>query len=253
MYGLTPPGGCKWGGMWTECRAMKNPGTGRRRFPARRVFEVLHAAWGPQGWWPGETPLEVCVGAILTQNTAWTNVEKAVTRLRAAEALDVQVLHEADPAVLAEWIRPAGYFNVKARRLQAFTTLVIESYGGEVERLLGEDPPRLRERLLAVKGIGPETADSILLYAAHHPVFVVDAYTRRVLERHGWMDPAASYDDVARAFTDQLERDAPLFNEYHALIVNLGKDWCRPRPRCNACPLRRFLPRGGPINSEPAR
>ena len=210
--------------------------------PLRAIYDALLAHFGPQRWWPARTRFEMMVGAILTQNTAWSNVERAMARLRAARALDPRRMHEAPLEVLADWIRPAGYFNVKARRLRAFTGWLIDKHDGSVARLFRTPPDRLREELLAINGIGPETADSILLYAGNHPVFVVDAYTRRFLQRHGWLTEGASYDAVAEVFTSRLPREVPLFNEFHALIVALGKTYCRPVPRCDACPLRKWLP-----------
>lgn len=207
------------------------------------VYRTLYRRLGPQHWWPGRTRLEVAVGAILTQNTAWSNVEKAIRRLRAAGALDLRRLHTADLDTLADWIRPAGYFRVKARRLRSFTDMVYRRFGGRLGRLFALPTDEMRRVLLEVNGIGPETADSIVLYAARRPVFVVDAYTRRVLERHGWMRPAASYDEIAALFTRRVPRRESLYNEYHALIVALGKTWCRPKPHCGDCPLRRW-PRG---------
>ena len=219
------------------CVALHSCGGADRR-TLQTVFRQLFRRFGPQHWWPGRTRLEVVIGAILTQNTAWTNVEKAIRRLRAARALNLPALHGADLKTLAEWIRPAGYFNVKARRLRAFTTLVVEDFGGDLRRLFALETSALRARLLAVNGIGPETADSILLYAAERPVFVVDAYTRRFMSRHGWVLAHAPYDEVARAFTRHLPLEVALYNEYHALIVALGKYFCRPTPRCAECPLR---------------
>jgi endonuclease III related protein len=215
--------------------------------PLQAVYEELYAAWGPQQWWPGRTRFEVIVGAILTQNTAWTNVEKAITRLRGARLLTPAALHDADVEAVAEWIRPAGYFRVKARRLRAFTTMLFEQFNGQLNRLFALDSARLRQVLLAVNGIGPETADSILLYAAGRRQFVVDAYTRRLLSRHGWLDAAAGYDEAAQLFTDAVLPDIDLYNEYHALIVRLGKTFCRPVPRCATCPLRHRLPSSGPL------
>ena len=209
----------------------------------KEVYHLLYAQWGSQHWWPGRTRLEIVIGAILTQNTAWTNVEKAIRRLRQARALNLRRLHSADLKTLAEWIRPAGYFNVKARRLRAFTQIMFDRFGGDLRRLFALDTPVLREVLLGVNGIGPETADSILLYAGGRPVFVVDAYTRRVMMRHGWIGAGATYDDIARVFTSRLSRDAVLYNEYHALIVALGKNLCRPEPKCADCPLVPLLPR----------
>ncbi len=224
--------------------------------PLRAIYRALAAHFGPQRWWPARTRFEMMVGAILTQNTAWTNVERAIARLRRARALEPRRLHAAPLPELAEWIRPAGYFNVKARRLRAFTGWLIEAHGGSVNRLFRTPPDRLRADLLAINGIGPETADSMLLYAGGHPVFVVDAYTRRFLIRHGWLREGASYDETAEVFTRRLPRDAALFNEFHALIVALGKQYCRATPRCDACPLRRWPrarldPPEGPIGPAP--
>lgn len=183
------------------------------------------------------------VGAILTQNTAWTQVEQAIRRLRAARALDPARMHAAPIADLADWIRPAGTPRVKVLRLRALTALIVERFGGRLDRLFALDTDALRRTLLGVHGIGPETADCILLYAAKRPVFVVDAYTRRVLERHRWIRPGADYAAVAELFTASLPRDAALFNEYHALLVAVGKRHCRAKPDCAKCPLRRWLPR----------
>lgn len=217
--------------------------------PLPAVYRRLFAAFGPQHWWPGRTRLQIIVGAILTQNTAWANVEKAIARLRRARALNVRALHGASLARLAGWIRQAGYFRVKARRLRSFTTFLTRRHGGDLRRLFRLRTPALREELLAVHGVGPETADSILLYAAGRPVFVVDAYTRRFMMRHGWTGAKAGYDDIARVFTAGLPRSVRLYNEYHALIVALGKNYCRTKPRCERCPLRRLLPGGGRVRS----
>lgn len=208
-----------------------------------KVFRVLLGHFGPQGWWPGRTRLEIMVGAILTQNTAWSNVERAISRLRRERALNLAKLHSVSLRRLAGWIRPAGYFRIKARRLRAFTSWIVRNFDHDLRRLFALPTDRLRRELLAIPGIGPETADSILLYAGKRPVFVVDAYTRRILERHGWIEARATYDEVASLFVQQLPRDARLFNEYHALIVALGKTYCRSRPRCEDCPLKLFLPR----------
>ncbi len=216
-----------------------------RPAPLRAVYRTLYRTWGPQHWWPGRTRLEIIVGAILTQNTAWTNVERAIRRLRQARALNLPALRAASLDHLAGWIRPAGYFNVKARRLKSFVSFLYASYAGRLDRLFAEPDERLRRTLLSVNGIGPETADSILLYAAQRPVFVVDAYTRRVLVRHGWIRSRATYDDIASFMTAHLPRDIRLFNEFHALIVRLGEEHCRPTPRCDTCPLQRWLPPGG--------
>jgi endonuclease-3 related protein len=191
----------------------------------QRHYQKLLAEYGPQGWWPGQTRAEIIVGAILTQNTAWTNVEKALSRLRTNSALNFQTLAETPQKILAEWIRPSGYFNQKAGYLKAFAQMLVEEYGGSLNWLFKLETPELRKTLLAVKGIGPETADSILLYAAKRPVFVVDAYTRRFLAAHGYKKQSeASYDEIAAFFTAQLPENVPLFNEYHALIVRRAKD-----------------------------
>lgn len=214
--------------------------------PLRRVYAALVRRFGPQHWWPGRTRFEIVVGAILTQNTAWSNVEHAIRRLRAAGRLRAGPMHRAPLAALADAIRPAGYFNVKARRLRAFTDMLHRDFGGSLDRLLRLPAAELRERLLATHGIGPETADSIALYAAGHPVFVVDAYTRRFMERHGWCAPRMPYEDLRRLFETHLPRDTYLLNEYHALVVALGKHYCRPRPACDRCPLKGLLPDGRP-------
>jgi endonuclease III related protein len=212
--------------------------------PLLPIYRALFRRFGPQHWWPGRTRLEIIVGAILTQNTAWSNVEKAIRRLRRARALNLPTLHDVSLDRLADWIRPAGYFRVKARRLRAFTTVAAGPFGGDLRRLFALDTDTLRRTLLSVKGIGPETADSILLYAASRPVFVVDAYTRRFMVRHGWLRSKATYDEVAQVMMGGIHRDVRLFNEFHALIVALGKNLCRPAPRCAECPLRRWLPDG---------
>jgi len=190
-----------------------------------KLCEMLYAQYGPQGWWPGHTRAEIIIGTILTQNTAWSNVEKAIANLRQHRALNFEALRKATRTQLAEWIRPAGYFNQKTDYLKAFAQMLHRDCEGSLNRLFRAETPKLRKTLLAVKGIGPETADSILLYAAKHPVFVVDAYTRRFLNHHGFKKEAlASYDSIAVFFTGQLPEDVQLFNEYHALIVRWAKD-----------------------------
>lgn len=200
------------------------------------IYERLYRAFGPQGWWPGETPFEVCVGAILTQNTAWANVEKAISNLKAMGVFDPEALLNLDQAELAALIRPAGYFNQKARKIRDFLSWFRET--GGFEAMKGTETSTLRESLLSIRGIGPETADSILLYAMGRPVFVVDAYTVRVLARHGVIGPDANYHDVQALFQDNLPGKPELFNEFHALFVRLGKTRCRRRvPLCEDCPL----------------
>ncbi len=204
------------------------------------LFRVLLGAYGPQGWWPGDGPLEVALGAILTQGTAWTNVERALARLRArvGDLEDLAALRALSEGELAEAIRPAGYFRVKARRLRAFLDALDRDLEGEIGRLRRLPLEEARPWLLSIPGIGPETADSILLYAADRPTFVVDAYTRRLLACLGWL-PADGYEAVRAFFQDRLPADPPLFNEYHALIVAHAKERCRKgAPRCADCPLR---------------
>jgi endonuclease III related protein len=215
------------------------------------AYRRLRRSHGHAGWWPGETPFVVCLGAILTQNTAWTNVEKALAELRSRGLLTFEALSLLRSEQLAPLIRPAGYFNVKARRLAEFLAFLGREYDGRVEGMRAERPGRLREKLLAVHGIGPETADSIALYAADQPVFVVDAYTRRIGARLGWIAGSEPYDAIQAWFMERLPPDVPLFNDYHAQIVLLGKDVCRPQPRCGACPLRLHCPRRGVRRGKP--
>lgn len=214
------------------------------------VFDRLHAAYGPQHWWPGETPFEVMVGAILTQNTAWSNVERAIAVLKEQDALDAGRLLTARPATVARWIRPAGYFNVKAKRLRNFCRWYL-AQGGHAA-LARQATDVLRHGLLSVNGIGPETADDILLYAFGRPVFVIDAYTRRLFSRLGLPLAEAGYEHlratIERGVAHELGRAhtrrglAPLYNEYHALIVAHAKHACRVRPRCAQCALTDLCP-----------
>jgi endonuclease-3 related protein len=206
------------------------------------IYKTLYKSFGPQHWWPGDTPFEVAVGAILTQNTNWGSVEKAIDNLKAARALSSRKIHEIPIDRLAALIRPAGYFNVKARRLKAFINFLVENYRGSMERMKQEDMHVLREKLLAVHGIGQETADSILLYALEKPIFVIDAYTKRVLSRHKVMDHGKPYENFQGFFHSSLKRDVKLFNEYHALFVKVSKMYCKTRPLCHICPLRDLLP-----------
>ncbi len=208
------------------------------------IYRRLYAAYGPQHWWPGETRFEVIVGAILTQSAAWANVEKAIANLKAAGALSPEGLARLSEGELARLVYPAGYFNAKARKLKALVALLFQRFDGELERLLAAPVEELRPLLLATYGIGPETADSILLYAAGRPVFVIDAYTRRLLSRLGMTPDRDSYDSWRALFMDSLEGDAALFNEYHALIVRHGKEVCRREPRCEVCPLLEGCPTG---------
>ena len=211
----------------------------------RAVFDRLLDAYGPQDWWPAETPFETMVGAILTQNTAWTNVERAVGRLKAAGALDARTMLDMPDGEMETLIRSAGTFRVKTRRLKAFLAFFVGRYGADVARMKDAPTGRLREELLAVTGIGPETADCILLYALDKPSFVVDAYTRRVFGRLGLIDRALDYHDVRRRFEAALPLDTGVYNEYHALIVALGKRVCLPTPRCGECVLNAICETGG--------
>ncbi len=206
----------------------------------RGVFQRLLADHGPQHWWPGNSPFEVMVGAVLTQNTAWINVERAIANLVANNALSPHAIEAADATQLAEWLRPSGYFNIKAKRLRSFCVWYLQSGGYDVLKDVPTVP--LRNTLLAVHGIGPETADDILLYAFERPVFVVDAYTRRLFARLGYIEGDEPYDRIRLAFEQALGEDVVLFNEYHALIVAHAKDICRVKPRCSACGLNSTCP-----------
>ncbi|MEE8370301.1 MAG: endonuclease [Dehalococcoidia bacterium] len=208
------------------------------------VYKRLYEAHGPQRWWPGETPFEVIVGAILTQSAAWSNVEKAIGNLRAAGALSPEALRRLSEGELARLIYPSGYFNAKARKLKALLAPLFERFRGDLETLLACPAGELRTLLLATHGIGPETADSILLYAAGRPQFVVDAFTRRLFTRLALAPPHDSYEGWQRLFMDALPTEAPLYNEYHALIVRHAKEVCRKRPLCPNCPLLPVCPEG---------
>ena len=213
--------------------------------PLDAYYNSLFTAFGPQHWWPGKTPFEVIVGAILTQNTSWTNVERAITNLRKAGLLTPTAIERANPRRVEELIRPSGYFRQKARKLKAFCEFLRYEYRGSLARMFAQPTAALREKLLGVFGIGPETADSILLYAGRHPVFVVDAYTKRMLARHGWIGEDAKYDDVRWIFERQFPGETARFNEFHALIVQAGKRFCRTQePSCGECPLGRYLAEG---------
>jgi endonuclease-3 related protein len=208
-----------------------------------QYFDTLSAALGPMHWWPAKTPFEVIVGAILTQSTAWTNVEQALANLRRAGLLTPARMEGISEARLARLIRPSGYFRQKARKLKVFLRFLRRKHGGSLARMFRTPTAELRTQLLAVHGIGPETADSILLYAGGHPVFVVDAYTHRILGRHHLASGKPNYRAVQSLFESSLPRDPALYNEFHALLVNVGKNWCRKgRPNCEECPLLPHLP-----------
>jgi endonuclease-3 related protein len=243
----------------------------------RQYYRALCLAWGAQHWWPAETHFEVIVGAYLTQNTAWTNVERALTNLRGAAVLSVDGIRELPLRKVECLIRPSGYFRQKARRLKTFVAFLDEKYSGSLDQLFAQPTGKLRDELLALNGVGPETADSILLYAGNHPVFVVDAYTRRILDRHGIVPEKTDYEEIRKLFERALAAEpaqrpsnaaaehgsgvrgaahpaspmstaartslAQVYNEMHGLIVGVGKHYCRKsQPECDGCPLQRFLP-----------
>ena len=202
----------------------------------------MYDAFGPQSWWPGDTPFEIMVGAVLTQNTGWVNVEKAIANLKNYGLLSFEMLDSLPAEVLAEQIRPCGYYNLKAGRLKNLLTLISSQFEGDLNYFLGREVAVLRQDLLSVKGIGQETADSIILYAANQPIFVVDAYTYRILSRHGLVaEDEADYTQMQELFMDNLPVDTAMFNEYHALLVRIGKEFCKKSaPKCEECPLRGF-------------
>lgn len=204
------------------------------------MYEAMRRRFGHQAWWPGETPLEICLGAILTQNTNWGNVEKALANLKAAGVMDIEALHRLDQAALAELIKPAGYFNIKAKRLKNFIARVHEYSGGDLAEFLDRGVSSLREDLLSVSGIGRETADSMILYAACKPTFVVDTYTYRILLRHRLIAPEDDYEAIKELMESNLPEDLELWNDYHAQLVMVGKTYCRPVAKCEGCPLESF-------------
>ena len=214
------------------------------------VYDHLRAAYGPQNWWPGNSPFEVMVGAILVQNTAWKNVEKAIRNLADADLLEPHALANVDAEELQELIRPAGYFRLKTKRLLHLVRFVVDRYDGDLDAMFSVSLSTLREELLSLNGIGPETADSILLYAGEQPTFVVDTYTHRVLARHGWIGYEAGYYEIKDTFEAELEQDVALFNEFHALLVRVGHHHCRKTPKCAKCPLAELLPEGGICEPE---
>ena len=207
-------------------------------------YQSMLAACGPQGWWPAETPFEVVVGAILTQNTNWKNVERAIENLKRDGLLSPEALAAVETERLAEVIRPAGYYRVKAARLKNFIGMLARDFGGDLDALFRLPTSSLRETILAVSGIGPETADSIVLYAAGRPVFVIDAYTARILHRHGLIDVDATYEDLQLLMQENLAEDVQVYKEYHALLVAVGKRHCKKAaPECTGCPLQPYLER----------
>ncbi|UCB56533.1 MAG: endonuclease III domain-containing protein [Candidatus Omnitrophota bacterium] len=201
------------------------------------AYKKLYSHFGPQHWWPADSAFEVVLGAILTQNTNWGNVEKAISQLKKKRFLSPEKLYHTDVKRIAEAIRPCGYYNIKTARIKSFLETLFTDFKGSLSRMFSLEPALLREKLLGIKGIGPETADSILLYAADKPVFVVDAYTRRFLTRHKLIKHQATYAQIQALFERNLPRSLRLFNEYHALIVRLAKAFCRKKPLCSTCPL----------------
>ena len=235
--------------------------SGKIKRNLRRAYKLMRERFGHQHWWPGETPFEVCIGAILTQNTAWTNVERAIANLKTARVLEPERLFALPEAKLAELIRPAGYFNVKARRLRSFLRVLVGEFSGDLKKLFAGETSVVHERLLAIHGIGPETADSMLLYAGGHRSFVIDAYTKRIFSRHGWMGKSrkqkaenmnpkpGDYGELKEFCESALNQKTgaawlDYWQDYHAQLVMVGKHFCRTRaPRCDVCPLKRLLPR----------
>ena len=204
-----------------------------------KVFETLLAAFGPQNWWPAEGPEEMIIGALLTQNTTWNNVEKALANLRLDQQLSFSAISSTSLSELQEQIKPSGYFRQKSERLKEMAGAIIKA--GGLNQLEQKTTPDLRAWWIALKGVGPETADSILLYAFKRPSFVIDAYTLRICKRHKWLQPTADYAVAQKYFTHQLPADPAIFNEFHALLIQIGKNFCRPKnPLCEKCPLKQF-------------
>lgn len=206
------------------------------------IYDTLNGHFGDLHWWPARTAFEVIIGAILTQNTAWRNVERALENLKARSLLDPRSMDEIDSPLLEALIRPSGTYRVKTARIKNFMRFLRNTYGGNLEEMFREELWPLREKMLGIKGIGKETADSILLYAGQKPVFVIDAYTRRILARHGVAAAKSSYDDLQNYFMNNLPAEVPLYNQFHALLVNVGKVYCRTLPRCGECPLQSIGP-----------
>ena len=208
------------------------------RFAPQALYDKLFSWYGPSHWWPGESPFEIAVGAVLTQNTAWTNVEKAIDNLKAAGMLDIHRIHAVDESRLASLIRPSGYYNIKTKRLKNLISLIMDSFSGDLAAFFSQELDTLRPSLLGVNGIGKETADSICCYAADKEIFVVDAYTRRILLRHHIIDPDWGYDDIQQLFETKLARRLDVYKDLHAFMVFIGKEYCKARnPQCEACPL----------------
>jgi endonuclease III related protein len=239
------PTGTRLRSRSSQAPSRSKPAVEGRALPELRLhYDALYQAYGPQHWWPGRTRFEVIVGAILTQSTSWSNVEQALRALRREKLLSPGALERISTPRLARLIRSSGYFQQKAEKLKAFVHFLRKEYGGSLDKLFAVPTRELREQLLSVRGNGPETADSILLYAGKHAVFVVDAYTRRILERHELAVGKQSYEQIQELFEHNLPASVAMFNEYHALIVHTGKHFCRKSgARCEECALRPFLPR----------
>jgi len=203
-----------------------------------KIYTRLYQAYGPRHWWPGETPFEVMVGAILTQNTSWKNVEMAIRKLKENRVLNPDGIYRLKEEPLGLLIRASGFYRIKAKRLKTFVSFLFDEYEGDIHKMKRGRVSNLREKLLGIHGIGPETADSILLYGLQKPIFVVDAYTKKVLSRHGIVSEKASYETIQNLFMEHLPHEEKLFNEYHALLVHLGKNVCKKRPECNKCPIK---------------
>jgi len=204
------------------------------------IYQLLFQRFGPQHWWPGETQFEIITGAILTQNTNWSNVEKAIANLKSAQLLTPEKLHNIELSKLAELIRPAGYYNIKAKRLKNFLNWLFNDYDGLLANVEKLNTDQLRSELSGINGIGPETCDSILLYAFNKKTFVIDAYTARIAARHKLIEAGADYEQLQYLFQSNLPADTKLFNEYHALLVRAGKKFCKPKARCEGCPLEKL-------------
>jgi endonuclease-3 related protein len=203
-----------------------------------KIYQKLYSSIGPRHWWPGDSPFEVIIGAILTQNTSWKNVEIAIRALKEKNLLDPLKLYRVRDRLLANTIKSSGFFNIKAKRIKTFMRFLFENYQGSLKKMFSENLTPLREKLLKINGIGPETADSILLYAGGKPIFVVDAYTKRILARHNLISKTASYSEIQELFMENLKKDAGMFNEYHALLVYTGKYFCKKTPNCENCPMK---------------
>ncbi|MBU4602016.1 endonuclease III domain-containing protein [bacterium] len=203
-----------------------------------KIYRSLYNYFGPLNWWPGDTPFEIMVGAILTQNTSWSNAEKAINNLKKENLLEPRKLYRINQEGLAQLVKPSGYYNIKAQRLKNFVNLFVNDFEGSAEKMFSGDGRELRKKLLKVNGIGPETADSILLYAGKKAFFVVDAYTKRIFSRHKLISKDSTYYQIQEFFNQNLDRDVELFNEFHAQIVMLGKTICTSKnPDCAKCPI----------------